>query len=294
MEEDKQNPEHRSNKVRRRQAAGSSSDSSDVEEQRGREELKCLHRDKSFTTSGSLKIHQRVQTGEKPYSCDHCEKTFLRCSALKAHQRIHIEGELSSFFQSGKDFTESGSSKKQDIDTTEKLFSCDQCEKAFTTLRSLKSHHCVHTAEKSHCCDQCGKTFTHSGNLKTHQRIHTGEKPYGCDQCGKTFSQRTALETHQRIHTGEKPYSCDQCGKAFTFSARVKKKKSSALLSLRLNTGGAQEEKLSCLLHVDKHRTHARIRLDKTSNMSHMITYIILIWARIHKDSQSPLRELLT
>ncbi|XP_049424267.1 uncharacterized protein LOC125883765 isoform X6 [Epinephelus fuscoguttatus] len=31
MEEDKQNPEHRSNKVRRRQAAGSSSDSSDVE-----------------------------------------------------------------------------------------------------------------------------------------------------------------------------------------------------------------------------------------------------------------------
>ncbi|KAL7375475.1 hypothetical protein ABVT39_018155 [Epinephelus coioides] len=31
MEEDKQNPEHRSNKVRRRQAAGSSSDSSHVE-----------------------------------------------------------------------------------------------------------------------------------------------------------------------------------------------------------------------------------------------------------------------
>ncbi|KAL7375199.1 hypothetical protein ABVT39_013681 [Epinephelus coioides] len=31
MEEDKQNPEHRNNKVRRRQAAGSSSDSSHVE-----------------------------------------------------------------------------------------------------------------------------------------------------------------------------------------------------------------------------------------------------------------------
>ncbi|KAL7374474.1 hypothetical protein ABVT39_001369 [Epinephelus coioides] len=160
MEEDKQNPEHRSNKVPRRQAPGSSSDSSDVEEQRGREELIRHHRDKSFTTSGSLKIHQRVQTGEKPYSCDHCEKTFLRCSALKAHQRIHTEGELSSFLQSGKDFTESGTLKKQDIDTAEKLFSCDQCEKAFTC----------------------------SGNLKTHKRSHTGEKPYSCDQCGKAFT----------------------------------------------------------------------------------------------------------
>ncbi|XP_049424226.1 zinc finger protein 664-like isoform X14 [Epinephelus fuscoguttatus] len=102
MEEDKQNPEHRSNKVRRRQAAGSSSDSSDVERQRASEELQHhqrahtgekLHRcdqcGKSFKRRYHLNNHQSVHTGEKPYKCDLCGKSFARAGTLKIHYGIH-------------------------------------------------------------------------------------------------------------------------------------------------------------------------------------------------------------
>ena len=106
-----------------------------------------------------------------------------------------------------------------------KPYSCDHCNKSFSTFRYLNRHRQTRTCEKSFSCDQCEKTFGSSSYLVVHKRIHTGEKPYSCDQCSKSFSRYGYLVVHKRTHTGEKPCSCDRCKKSFICSGNLAKHK---------------------------------------------------------------------
>ncbi|XP_046405048.1 zinc finger protein 260-like [Ischnura elegans] len=105
--------------------------------------------------------------------------------------------------------------------TGEKPFSCRICRKSFTQKSALKSHIQTHTGEKPFTCNECGKSYTKKGTLVSHMITHTGDKPYSCKECGKSFSRKGDLAIHYRTHTGEKPYSCSICCKSFTVSSSL-------------------------------------------------------------------------
>ncbi|CAE1165441.1 KRAB [Acanthosepion pharaonis] len=105
--------------------------------------------------------------------------------------------------------------------SSEKLFSCGVCGKAFAQRTNLANHQRVHTGERPFACLECGKSFSQQGNLKIHSRTHTGEKPFSCETCGKAFSQRTNLDNHRRVHSGDL-FNCRFCSKAFSLQINLR------------------------------------------------------------------------
>ena len=86
---------------------------------------------------------------------------------------------------------------------TEKLYTRNQCNKAFSCTKYLKPHmkrHILtHTGEKAYTCNQCIKAFLCTGCLRAYMSTHTGEKPYHyqCSRCDKCSSKKESWDTHR-------------------------------------------------------------------------------------------------
>ncbi|XP_037723398.1 zinc finger protein 493 [Drosophila subpulchrella] len=138
-------------------------------------------------------------------------------------------------------------------DTKDMLFQCDQCDRAYSSRRSLTTHRRLkhsdasvngprkrngppqeYKCEEEGCnqtfrterdlrghrwkhtgivCDICGKPFTQSGNMMTHRLRHTGIKPHKCPDCDATFYTQKELSSHSICHTGRMPCICEICGR---------------------------------------------------------------------------------
>ena len=62
------------------------------------------------------------------------------------------------------------------------------------------------TVEKLYSCIQCEKRYSSSGGLRQHMNIHRGK--YKCTECGRCCGSQNDLDVHRRSHSGEKPYTC--------------------------------------------------------------------------------------
>ncbi|XP_072048333.1 uncharacterized protein [Amphiura filiformis] len=160
--------------------------------------FKCEICSEEFLWKHYLTVHMRKHRGEFPFQCDQCEKKFHSSSRLVNHKRTHVE-----FKELIK--------KKQ----------CVFCNKKFETKRDLDNHERVHTGAKAFSCNLCERAYTSKSALKEHLKTH-GERDIACPVCEKTFHKMFVFKEHMKIHTQEMPFMCQFCAKRYRYGSNFR------------------------------------------------------------------------
>ncbi|XP_041665190.1 zinc finger protein 814-like [Cheilinus undulatus] len=113
---------------------------------------------------------------------------------------------------------------KMQLQGTDTLFSCYQCEKSFSSSELLSQHQVIHnTEEKPFRCTYCQRNFPTYAEVNKHRRVDCIERRFPCGECGALFPSTSRLRHHRLtahsqgsevaddVHT----YQCAKCSRGF-------------------------------------------------------------------------------
>ncbi|KAI9641375.1 DNA-binding transcription factor [Ciborinia camelliae] len=124
--------------------------------------------EKQILTSGKVQDESRnPKTAKKKYRCtfENCPSSFPQKTHLDIHLRKHTGAKPYVNINRAID-----DSRNPGISSGERRFPCEICGKRFGQRSNLSAHRPVHTGAKPFPCklDGCEKNFTQLGNLKSH------------------------------------------------------------------------------------------------------------------------------
>ncbi|XP_058443330.1 zinc finger protein 62 homolog [Malaya genurostris] len=144
----------------------------------------CKHRSETF--SRLLLHYRRIHQIQGYVTC--CDRVFQKKLSLFEHLHRH----------------ESGTGE-----ISESQFRCDLCDaaKTFKDEEGLQLHTVIYHSkqDKIYKCDQCDKAFGSEWHLSGHKNWHQNVASLNihCDKCNKYFNSIRTLNTHIRAHHNE-------------------------------------------------------------------------------------------
>ncbi|KAL0121760.1 hypothetical protein PUN28_006908 [Cardiocondyla obscurior] len=220
--------------------------------------------------TGSLTMNNHLQSRPKLTSewwCAPCNNYYKTKNSLMKHIQLHCPREYtcrkcSISFKSVEILAkhEANNHLKIELDFTDNLNDCDQCERQFISWEMLKQHrlrdHVAKSAEigSNTWCSLCNRFFptieSYQNHIQLHQKssltsqklppsesavtkitertrevkreeqYYENVKSLVCPTCGKICTQQSALSNHMRTHEPKK-HKCDICGRSFGLFIRL-------------------------------------------------------------------------
>ncbi|CAJ1083353.1 gastrula zinc finger protein XlCGF52.1-like [Xyrichtys novacula] len=112
---------------------------------------------------------------------------------------------------------------KMQLQETDTIFTCYQCDKSFSSSELLSEHQATHsTEEKPFRCGYCQKNFLTYAEVNKHRRADCIERRFPCEQCGALFPSPARVRHHRiTVHPqssmacGTNTYKCCKCRRSF-------------------------------------------------------------------------------
>ncbi|XP_020504248.1 oocyte zinc finger protein XlCOF22 [Labrus bergylta] len=157
---------------------------------------------KTETLVGPLQSYQH-----ESLQCFQCFITFCNAKAKERHMR-----------KSHRELY------KQQLQQTDTVFTCYQCDKSFPSSEMLSEHQVSHsTEEKPFSCTYCKKTFLTYTEVNKHRRHDCIGRKFPCRDCGALFQSTSRLRYHRiaehpkgsLIADDVNTYQCCKCSCGF-------------------------------------------------------------------------------
>lgn len=181
---------------------------------------------------------KRVRTtGPGLFKCHLCPAIFRYYSGMhrhiKKHELFKLTGKLFKYRNSAAPVTsEQSTLSSAETDQNEDPantagaqkclpFSCQFCEKCFSTLSTRKKHERIHQGDKPYCCHECGKGFKNRCSLIGHKVIH--QRKIQCTVCKTTLSSVKELVQHRKTHSKKGKLQCPYCNQEFPYPVYLRR-----------------------------------------------------------------------
>ncbi|XP_043931830.1 zinc finger protein 850-like [Protopterus annectens] len=123
----------------------------------------------------------------------------------------------------------------QQIQASEKFYTCSECGQSFRQHSSLFNHQLAHIREENKInlsqdireSSEFGKVdsgklfrcadFVGGFGQQAQQQNQNGSKCFKCSYCRKAFSRKAHLISHKQTHTSKKRFHCPDCGRSFIY-----------------------------------------------------------------------------